>query len=182
MIRFRAESLEFPRCSIRQTLIRFQSNLRTDSEKSEIDSPHATANLNFMCQISMQCYNLLEMSRMIPTYIMILAFAFPCLLISFAPADNRVAAADIAVRDRNTLIECDSKPKDFSQLLKPRVRSSIEWSPQIDGIGVTSYDVTIQQPTYPFFGPPPPFIIIRNRPATELGLRRRGGLGWHVGV
>lgn len=49
-------------------------------------------------------------------------------------------------------------PLDWKSLLRPRLEFSAEWEPESDGLAISSYDLSVQMPTYPVFGPPPPFI------------------------
>jgi hypothetical protein len=35
---------------------------------------------------------------------------------------------------------------------------SAEWEPEVDGLTIAAYDLSVQMPVYPIFGPPPPFI------------------------
>lgn len=50
------------------------------------------------------------------------------------------------------------RPLDFKSLMKPRFESSAEWEPEVNGVGISSYDLSMKIPVYPIFGPPPPFI------------------------
>ena len=50
------------------------------------------------------------------------------------------------------------RPLDLKSLMKPRFDSSAEWEPKVNGVGISSYDLSIKIPVYPIFGPPPPFI------------------------
>lgn len=47
---------------------------------------------------------------------------------------------------------------DFAKLMRPYWKLAFEWEPLTDGLEVRSYDASVRIPTYPFFGPPPPFI------------------------
>lgn len=49
-------------------------------------------------------------------------------------------------------------PTDAQRRLSPRFQVSAEWQPSASDVGISSYDLSIQQPIYPVFGPPPPFI------------------------
>ena len=51
-----------------------------------------------------------------------------------------------------------SPPLDFKSLLRPRFNLSAEWEPKADGFATSSYDLSMQVPIYPIFGPPPPFL------------------------
>lgn len=50
------------------------------------------------------------------------------------------------------------RPLDFKSLMKPRFDSSAEWEPEVGGVGISSYDLSMKIPVYPIFGPPPPFL------------------------
>lgn len=50
------------------------------------------------------------------------------------------------------------QPLDLKALMKPRFDSSAEWEPKVNGVGISSYDLSMKLPVYPIFGPPPPFI------------------------
>jgi hypothetical protein len=47
---------------------------------------------------------------------------------------------------------------DLKSLLRPRVEFFAEWEPESDGLAISSYDLSAKMPTYPIFGPPPPFV------------------------
>jgi len=49
-------------------------------------------------------------------------------------------------------------PPDLKKFMKPRFDLSAEWEPETDGVAIDSYDLSVTIPTYPIFGPPPPFI------------------------
>lgn len=53
-----------------------------------------------------------------------------------------------------------SAPQDFAKLLRPTFRLALEWEPEEDDLGISSYDFSMRMPTYPVFGPPPPFIDV----------------------
>ncbi|WP_278471913.1 DUF6268 family outer membrane beta-barrel protein [Gimesia maris] len=50
------------------------------------------------------------------------------------------------------------RPLDFKSLMRPRFDSSAEWEPEVGGVGISSYDLSMKIPVYPIFGPPPPFL------------------------
>jgi hypothetical protein len=56
----------------------------------------------------------------------------------------------------------NSKPStpDYAKLLRPTFRVALEWEPKVDNLEIGSYDFSVQMPTYPVFGPPPPFIDV----------------------
>ncbi len=47
---------------------------------------------------------------------------------------------------------------DLSRLMRPRLSLASEWELKTDGIEIGNYDVKLTVPTYPLYGPPPPFI------------------------
>ena len=47
---------------------------------------------------------------------------------------------------------------DFAKLMRPTFDLAVEWQAEASNIELTSYDARITVPTYPFFGPPPPFL------------------------
>jgi hypothetical protein len=47
---------------------------------------------------------------------------------------------------------------DLARLMRPRFDLAAEWSPASGGFSIASYDARVSVPTYPFFGPPPPFV------------------------
>lgn len=49
-------------------------------------------------------------------------------------------------------------PANDERRLSPRFQASVEWQPSASDVGISSYDLSVQQPIYPVFGPPPPFI------------------------
>lgn len=49
-------------------------------------------------------------------------------------------------------------PLDIRRLMRPRVSLSADWEGAASDVAIGSTDVSIRVPTYPFFGPPPPFL------------------------
>ena len=49
-------------------------------------------------------------------------------------------------------------PERLASLMRPMFGLSAEWQVRTNEVELTSYDARIQLPTFPFFGPPPPFI------------------------
>ena len=47
---------------------------------------------------------------------------------------------------------------DFTSLLRPRFVLSAQWQPEVDSIAMSSYDFSIQMPTYLFWGRPRPSL------------------------
>lgn len=43
-------------------------------------------------------------------------------------------------------------------LLRPALSFAAEWEPESGGFGLSNYDLSVKMPTFPIFGPPPPFI------------------------
>jgi hypothetical protein len=66
-----------------------------------------------------------------------------------------------AAEGNNGLVVDSAKrsPPDLKSLLKPRIGIKAEWEPEVDGVAIASYDLSFRMPTYPVFGPPPPFVI-----------------------
>ena len=54
-------------------------------------------------------------------------------------------------------LEAPQRP-DLSRLMRPRLRLASEWELKTDGVEIGNYDVKVTVPTYPLYGPPPPFI------------------------
>ncbi|HCO24769.1 MAG TPA: hypothetical protein DIT97_17720, partial [Gimesia maris] len=50
------------------------------------------------------------------------------------------------------------RPLNLKSLMRPRFDSSAEWEPEVGGVGISSYDLSMKIPVYPIFGPPPPFL------------------------
>ena len=46
----------------------------------------------------------------------------------------------------------------LKKLMKPNFNFAAEWQAPTNDIGLSFFDAGISLPTYPFFGPPPPFI------------------------
>ncbi len=51
-----------------------------------------------------------------------------------------------------------TQPLNLRELMWPTFNLSAEWLGEASGVEIGSYDVSVQIPTYPFFGPPPPFL------------------------
>lgn len=47
---------------------------------------------------------------------------------------------------------------DIKQMSKPIFSASFDWEPRTNAVGLSSFDVSVQQPIYPVFGPPPPVL------------------------
>jgi hypothetical protein len=50
------------------------------------------------------------------------------------------------------------RPFDLTELMRPTFSLAAEWQAKASDIGLASYEARVQVPTYPIFGPPPPFI------------------------
>lgn len=77
--------------------------------------------------------------------------------------EDRLPLNDPFRRDTQSLelrqpSELSESPTDFSKRIRPRFDTSAEWEPRVDGVAISSYDMSIRQPLYPVFGPPPPLI------------------------
>lgn len=46
------------------------------------------------------------------------------------------------------------------KLMRPSFAFASEWQAETDNVGLASYDASVKFPTFPLFGPPPPFINI----------------------
>ncbi len=49
-------------------------------------------------------------------------------------------------------------PDRIKELMRPTVRLHSEWQAEVDDVGLSSHGASISVPSYPFFGPPPPFV------------------------
>ena len=59
----------------------------------------------------------------------------------------------------NDLQQADEfSPEMLKKLMKPNFSFAAEWQTETNEIGIASYDSGVNFPTYPLFGPPPPFI------------------------
>lgn len=47
---------------------------------------------------------------------------------------------------------------NFAELMRPTVSLAAEWQPEAGDVGMMWSQATLQMPTYPIFGPPPPMI------------------------
>ena len=54
--------------------------------------------------------------------------------------------------------ETEFSPEMLKMLMRPNLSFAGEWQDKTNGIGLDFYDARISFPTYPWFGPPPPFI------------------------
>jgi hypothetical protein len=61
-------------------------------------------------------------------------------------------------QSRNALAPASGPPMDLKSLLRPRFDASAEWEPEVGGVAIGSYDMSVRMPTYPIFGPPPPIL------------------------
>lgn len=57
---------------------------------------------------------------------------------------------------REATVSADSRRR----LMRPNFNLAAEWQAETNDIGVSFYDAGVSFPTYPVFGPPPPFINI----------------------
>jgi hypothetical protein len=51
-----------------------------------------------------------------------------------------------------------SEQPDFAKLLIPSFNVAAEWQAEVNQVELISYDARVTIPTYPIFGPPPPFL------------------------
>ena len=76
----------------------------------------------------------------------------------FAPS-SVMPDRHLSQRDNELPLGRDADPSlDLKSLLRPRVDFFAEWEPESNGLAISSYDLSVKMPVYPFFGPPPPFI------------------------
>jgi hypothetical protein len=50
------------------------------------------------------------------------------------------------------------RPRDLFDLMRPTGSFAAEWQAEASNVDLAFYEARVQVPTYPFFGPPPPFI------------------------
>jgi hypothetical protein len=51
-----------------------------------------------------------------------------------------------------------AEPMNFAELMRPTFSLTAEWQAEASDVELASYDARVLIPTYPIFGPPPPFI------------------------
>ncbi len=74
------------------------------------------------------------------------------------PLDEVVPPAEESFEAEGDEPSIPERPLDFKSLMRPRFDSSAEWEPEVGGVGISSYDLSMKIPVYPIFGPPPPFL------------------------
>jgi hypothetical protein len=80
------------------------------------------------------------------------------------PADHRTPAnwVSLPTDSQTKLVVPPADPAEFpsdvARWLRPQLSIVAEWEPQTDGVEIVNYDVDVLVPTYPFYGPPPPFL------------------------
>ena len=90
-----------------------------------------------------------------------------------------------------TILENDEpgmSREQLRRLMRPSVSLTSEWQSETNGLGISAHDARVSVPTYPIFGPPPPFIDLgfaytNLRGAGRFGLpidlfETRFGLSW----
>lgn len=79
---------------------------------------------------------------------------------AFLPTDRELNQKGESVRTSVTsgLAEGATGPIDVKKLMRPRFHFEAEWEPETGGVAIGSYDLSVQIPTYPIFGPPPPLV------------------------
>lgn len=78
------------------------------------------------------------------------------------PTDRDIDSA-LAEPAYDPLLSSPSKkaaPPDLKSLMRPRFSLATEWEPESEGFGLRSYDLSVRMPTYPVWGPPPPFLSV----------------------
>lgn len=63
-------------------------------------------------------------------------------------------------------------PQSFKSRMRPSFDLSAEWEPEVGGLSINSYDLSMRMPVYPFFGPPPP-VITTGYSLTQIGAPRK---------
>lgn len=67
----------------------------------------------------------------------------------------------MAQAGRDDLPQADEfSSETLKKLMRPNFSFAAEWQTETDGVGIVSYDSGVNFPTYPLFGPPPPFINV----------------------
>ena len=51
-----------------------------------------------------------------------------------------------------------ARPVNLAELMRPTFSVAAEWQAEVSDVELASYDARVQVPTYPIFGPPPPFF------------------------
>ncbi len=74
------------------------------------------------------------------------------------PADWVSLPTDSQTKSAVQLADPAEFPSDVARWLRPQLSIVAEWEPQTDGVEIVNYDVDMLVPTYPFYGPPPPFL------------------------
>ena len=72
-------------------------------------------------------------------------------------------AEDLRVESADPYVNSGAAARQFSpdtlkQLMRPSFSFAAERQAKSDGVGLGSYDASVTLPTFPLFGPPPPFI------------------------
>ncbi|HAW32415.1 MAG TPA: hypothetical protein DCY03_30615, partial [Planctomycetaceae bacterium] len=74
------------------------------------------------------------------------------------PLEQVVPPSDESFDIQSNEPSISERPLDLKSLMRPRFDSSAEWEPEVGGVGISSYDLSMKIPVYPIFGPPPPFL------------------------
>jgi hypothetical protein len=72
------------------------------------------------------------------------------------PAVNADKSTDRLPTELSSLAR--KPPLDLKSRLRPRLHFQAEWEPQVGGLEISSYEMSVQMPTYPILGPPPPLV------------------------
>ncbi len=72
---------------------------------------------------------------------------------------TELSAADRMATPQSPFDSRFSREK-LKELMRPSFNVGSEWQGMKNGVGLNIYDARVQFPTFPFFGPPPPFIDV----------------------
>jgi hypothetical protein len=64
------------------------------------------------------------------------------------------------VADRPAPAATDGPPMGIAAMMRPRFSFAAEWEPLVDGVAIGTTGGSVRVPTYPVFGPPPPFLTL----------------------
>ena len=76
--------------------------------------------------------------------------------VSRLPADQ--SPMGVYLDDLPPATDLPTQAIDFAQLMRPTFDLAAEWQAESSDVEIVSYDARVTVPTYPIFGPPPPFI------------------------
>jgi hypothetical protein len=67
-------------------------------------------------------------------------------------------AGKACLGEQASVNDTEFSPEMLRKLMRPNVVFDTEWQAKTDDIGLTSHAANVSLPTFPLFGPPPPFI------------------------